>query len=437
MGALTRLLNRMLTLVGREKVKRIINLNLRAATLVSKFALIFFMAKYLDAKDVGVYGLVAATIGYAIYLVGFEFYNYSTREIIGSDPDLLFGYLKDQVVLYALAYVLVFPLIVFFFSSGFISIKYIYWFGFLLVVEHLAQELNRVLVAVSQQMLASAVLFVRSGVWGLLAILVMFLSPTSRNLNFVFALWFSGCVLALFMGFWGLRSYSSRSFFKPVNWLWIKKGLRLVWPLLIASLCIRGIFTIDRYWIERVAGLDVLGAYVLYIGMATAVLSFLDAAVIVFFYPKLILFAKSSDYHQFSISMRGLSFNVIGFTLFLSVACYFFGWGMALWLDNVVYVEYFYILKWLILAMALYAFSMIPHVGLYALHKDSHIFFSQVGGFVVFLVSYFSMRMANVDGVSAVLWGMCNAFAMIFLWKSLAYGFGFRLIKKEGCGAKA
>ncbi|WP_157061561.1 oligosaccharide flippase family protein [Pseudomonas sp. P97.38] len=430
------MLNKVLSLVGCEKVKRLINLNIRAATLVSKFALIFFMAKYLDAKDVGIYGLVAATIGYAIYLVGFEFYNYSTREIIGSDPDLLFGYLKDQVVLYAIAYVLVLPLVVVFFSHGFIAFEYIYWFGFLLVVEHLAQELNRVLVAVSQQMLASVVLFVRSGVWCLVVILAIFLWPKMRNLNFVFLLWFLGCLFALFIGFWGLRSYSSRSFFKPVNWAWIRKGLRLVWPLLIASLCIRGIFTIDRYWIEQVAGLDALGAYVLYIGMATAVLSFLDAAVIVFYYPKLILLAKSYDYRQFSASMRGLTFNVVGFTLFLSVACYFCGWGMTLWLDKIVYVEYFYVLKWLILAMALYSFSMIPHVGLYALHKDSHIFFSQVGGLMVFLVSYFAMRMANVDGVTAVLWGMCNAFVMIFIWKSLAYVFCFRLIKKDGCDVK-
>jgi O-antigen/teichoic acid export membrane protein len=348
----------------------------------------------------------------------------------------LFGYIKDQLVLYSIAYVLVAPLTVVFFSTGIISIEYVYWFGCLLVVEHLAQELNRILVAVSKQMLASVVLFVRSGVWCLLVIVVMFLSPDSRNLNLVLLLWFLGCLFALVLGLWSLRSYSFNSFFKPVNWLWIKKGLRLMWPLLIASLCIRGIFTVDRYWIERVAGLDVLGAYVLYIGMATAVLSFFDAAVIVFYYPKLILSAKNGDTHQFSSVMRGLTLNVVGFTLFLSLACYFFGWGMVLWLDKSVYVDYFYILKWLILSIALYSFSMIPHVGLYALHKDKQIFFSQIGGLVVFVMSYLVMRAAKVDGVSSVLWGMCNAFAIIFVWKTLAYIFGFGLIKMDGCDAK-
>ncbi|AXA54960.1 hypothetical protein ACNT2N_13025 [Pseudomonas thivervalensis] len=434
---LIRLLYEMLTLIGRENLKRLINLNIRAATLVSKFALIFFIAKYLDAKDVGLYGLISATIGYAIYLVGFEFYNYSTREIIGSDPGLLFGYIKDQLVLYVIAYVLVAPLTVVFFSTGVIPIEYIYWFGCLLVVEHLAQELNRVLVAISKQMLASVVLFVRSGVWCLLVIVIMYLSPGSRNLNLVMVLWFLGCLFALIIGLWSLRSYSFLSFFRPVNWSWIKKGLRLMWPLLIASLCIRGIFTIDRYWIESVAGLDVLGAYVLYIGMATAVLSFLDAAVIVFYYPKLILSAKDGDAHLFSSTMRGLTLNVVGFTSFLSLACYFFGWGMVLWLDNSIYVDYFYILKWLILSIALYSLSMIPHVGLYALHKDKHIFFSQIGGLGIFVMSYLVMRIAKVDGVLSVLWGMCNAFAIIFVWKTLAYVLGFGLIKVDDCDAKA
>jgi hypothetical protein len=99
-------------------------------------------------------------------------------------------------------------------------------------------------------------------------------------------------------------------------------------------------------------------------------------------------------------------------------------------------VDYFYILKWLILSIALYSFSMIPHVGLYALHKDKQIFFSQIGGLVVFVMSYLVMRAAKVDGVSSVLWGMCNAFAIIFVWKTLAYIFGFGLIKMDGCDAK-
>jgi hypothetical protein len=52
---------------------RLINISLRGMTLVSKFLLIFFLAGFLEPKELGLYGLLAATIGYSMYLLGFEF----------------------------------------------------------------------------------------------------------------------------------------------------------------------------------------------------------------------------------------------------------------------------------------------------------------------------------------------------------------------------
>ena len=69
----------------REHVVRVANITLRGMTLVSKFVLLFFLAKFLQASEVGLYGLLSATIGYALYVIGFEFYNFSTREMIGED----------------------------------------------------------------------------------------------------------------------------------------------------------------------------------------------------------------------------------------------------------------------------------------------------------------------------------------------------------------
>ena len=66
------------------KVLRVLNVFLRGMTLVSKFSLIFVLAKYLDAAELGLYGLVVATVTYSLYLVGLDFYSYSNREIIKS-----------------------------------------------------------------------------------------------------------------------------------------------------------------------------------------------------------------------------------------------------------------------------------------------------------------------------------------------------------------
>lgn len=54
-------------------VTRLINLNLRTVTLLSKFALIFVLAKLLEPAEVGLYGLLAATVALGFMALGYDF----------------------------------------------------------------------------------------------------------------------------------------------------------------------------------------------------------------------------------------------------------------------------------------------------------------------------------------------------------------------------
>lgn len=75
---------------------RLINIALRGMTLGSKFLLIFFLARFLEPAELGLYGLLVATIGYALYLLGLDFYTYSTREILKRERNEWGGLLKNQ-----------------------------------------------------------------------------------------------------------------------------------------------------------------------------------------------------------------------------------------------------------------------------------------------------------------------------------------------------
>ncbi|QSB41468.1 hypothetical protein JTY93_08970 [Pseudomonas hygromyciniae] len=100
-------------------------------TLISKFVLIFFLAKFLQASEVGLYGLLSATIGYALYVVGFEFYNFATREMIGENPKLWLGMIRDQLVLYLILYFVFFAIrtVCFFLTDGCLGrIFFGFWF---------------------------------------------------------------------------------------------------------------------------------------------------------------------------------------------------------------------------------------------------------------------------------------------------------------------
>ncbi|MGN6620788.1 MAG: hypothetical protein ACTHKR_06965, partial [Sphingomonas sp.] len=58
------------------------NVVLRFGTLGVRFIFVFFLAKYLDASSVGYYGLFTATITYALYFVGLDYYVFTSREIV-------------------------------------------------------------------------------------------------------------------------------------------------------------------------------------------------------------------------------------------------------------------------------------------------------------------------------------------------------------------
>ena len=89
---------------------RLLNLGLRSATLGTRFLFIFFLAKYLDPASVGYYGIFTATLGYAIYFVGLDFYTYVSREIVKAPADQRGKLLKGHAALSGLLYLALLPL---------------------------------------------------------------------------------------------------------------------------------------------------------------------------------------------------------------------------------------------------------------------------------------------------------------------------------------
>ena len=77
---------------------------LRGLTLTSKFLLVFFLAKFLEPRDVGLYGLLAAVVGYGIYFVGFDFYTYASRELISANPVDRSKIIINQIFFYLVWY---------------------------------------------------------------------------------------------------------------------------------------------------------------------------------------------------------------------------------------------------------------------------------------------------------------------------------------------
>lgn len=402
-----------------EFISRLINISLRAGTLVCKFMLIFFMAKFLSPDEVGLFGLIVATIGYSFFLIGFEFYTYSSRDLLGVGRSKWLPIIRDQWVFFAISYALFFPLLIIAFGTYFSSWQYVGWFSVLLFLEHTAQELNRLLVVMYEQFLASLVLFLRSGVWALLAILSMGYVDSVRNLDFVFMAWTIGAGIACALGMSRILLLDKSTWSKKVNWRWILRGVKVAFPLLVASLAIRGLFTFDRYWVESSVGLDILGAYVLFAGIAFSILSFLDAGVIAFLYPKVVAAAKENDELKFKKNMMELAVTLVLASVAMAIFALLISPYVLNWIGKEVYIDNLYLLQWLLLGVVIYAASMAPHIGLYAKHYDKTILYSQVVGLLVFFVG--CLVGVPMFGAIAVVLAMCLSFFVILVWKIVVY----------------
>src|SRR5690606_20238622 len=114
-------------------------------TLIGRFLLIFFLARFLEPAELGLYGLFSATISYALYLLGFDFYTFTTREVLRRERSEWGGLLKSQLGLSAVLYGVFLPLLVLIFVQGLLPWQLAGLFFVLLVLEHLTQELGRLL----------------------------------------------------------------------------------------------------------------------------------------------------------------------------------------------------------------------------------------------------------------------------------------------------
>jgi O-antigen/teichoic acid export membrane protein len=395
--------------------QRLFSVSLRGLTLASKFLLIFFLARFLEPLELGVYGLLSATVGYSLYFLGVDFYTYTTRELLKSDRGQWACMLKSQCALYFVLYILVMPFLGAIFYYKFLPVNTIFWFFVLLVLEHVNQELGRLLVAISEQLYASVLLFLRSGLWALLITCLMFFNPEMRSVDTVFFAWSLGGLAASLLGVYKIKAMNLSGWMDRVDWPWVVRGLKIATSLLLATLAVRGILTLDRYWFQELVGTEVLGAYVLFMGISMALMSFLDAGVFAFLYPSLISSFQQGNARAFRLSMKALLLQTVGLSIaFVLVSLLTIGPILG-WLDRPIYTVHRELFGWLLLATILFTSSMVAHYGLYAQGHDRPIIFSHVASLMLFALATwgFSQYWKQL----AVPLGLCVSFFFMACWK--------------------
>lgn len=254
---------------------RMLNVGLRSGTLGTRFLFLFFLAKYLDLASFGYYGLFTATVGYALYFVGLDFYTYVTRETLKTPKALRGRLLKNQIALSGLLYLVLIPNALVVLQRAGWPGHLVWWFLPLLLLEHFTQEEKpRLPSTLSTQITASLTLFMRQGSWAIVVVAWMTLDPGSRHLDTVMALWACAGVAAAVQGIWNIKQLQMGGWRALIDWYWIKKGISVSIAFLVATLSLQGFQTLDRYWLETLGSIELVGPYTLLIGVAGTLVTF-------------------------------------------------------------------------------------------------------------------------------------------------------------------
>ena len=398
---------------------RLLNIGLRGGTLALKFVLLFSLARLLEPADVGMYGLLAATVLFTAGVAGLGYSLYATRELAAADPGLRTPIIRDHALFCILAYGVVGPLSLVLFLTDTLPWTMAGWFFVLLVLEHAGVEMERILVAASRQLVASVVLFLRNGAWVVVAVPLLWTDPTLRTLDVVLVAWGIGAALAGLVGLAGIATIGAWDFSRAFTWSAVKQGLKIGLPLLVGSLALKGLVTFDRIWIDAIGGLEVLAPYVLFMGIANVVKAFLNSSVFPFCYPGLVRAVAVGDAARFRSGMISMTLQTVAVIVPVVVASLFLIHPLLDWVDRPVYTEYLPLFHWALAAVVLYAGGQVAQCGIYAHRLDARIVTGQVAGLGVFVVA--GAALTPILGVAGVPAALCTAYASMIVVNSLGF----------------
>ncbi|TPW24799.1 hypothetical protein FH712_07095 [Marinobacter nauticus] len=362
---------------------QLLNLGLRAVTLAVKFAFILALAVFLPPEEVGLYGLITVTVSYSIYFVGFEFYTFSTRDLVARPRSEWSRLLSNQLVFFGLMYVVVLPAFSIVFFLEMLPWSVMAAFIALVVLEHLSTELMRLLVAIEKPLLATLVIFIKQALWALCFAITMWLAPEFRNISDLLLFWIAGSALSILIGVGPLLKLDWKGALTKIDWRWIRAGAMIAIPLLLSSVAVRSLFTFDRYAFEALNSLALLGAYSVYMGVASAMLSFMESGVFVFYYPRMMKAYKEQNMSEFEHAYSKLAKQSAIWLTFLMVGAAIAGVVVFPMLKETIYYDNLTLFFAIIVAMAIFIVGYVFQYGLYTTTRDKSIIVANIAGLAV------------------------------------------------------
>ena len=330
------------------------------------------LPKKMQIADYGDLSLLTTTITFFIYLVGFDFYNYAHRDFINDDKKKivlkLFNQLFFNVALFALLF------IPFYISIYYNNLPYALLAYTLLFTEYFGQELYRLLILFSKPILANVIMFFRSSLWIIVLLLINNYNSHSIDIFEILIYWLSGNMILVLICITYIFNSEFIKFKKLyIDKKWIKKGFFVSIPFLLSTITLKIIELSDRYIIGYFYSNIEVAIYSFYANISNSLNVIVNTAVVIMIYPKLLSAFKEKNKDSIKQLIKLYKKEMFIF-LSISIPLLLLLLNPIInWIGKSEYATEVNTYVILLFANMFFNLSLIPHVILYALHKDSYI----------------------------------------------------------------
>ena len=180
---------------------------------------------------------------------------------------------------------------------------------------------------------------------------------------------------------------------------------------LIATICFKGLLTFDRYAIEALSSIEILGVYVFYIGVVMGAYNLLEPAIFSFLYPRMLQNYQMNRMIEYLKVFRELTLSTIVGCILLVPVIWFVVPIIIDWIDKPIYTNNSDGLALLILAGLAHTLGMIPHYALYAMKGDRWIVIAHISSIMIFFISLELITLEN--SIQTVALALLLAFSWI------------------------
>lgn len=338
----------------------------------------------MSFETLGLYNIVSVTVAWSVYVLGFEFYSYSLRHIVGEDTTLIARHVFNQLIFHVVGYGLLLicsPVLVVF---NFIPVALLHYFILITIFDQLSQECFRICVALERSQFANFIHFVKSGLW-VYPLLVLPLLKIPITIDLILGAWLAGTIGACFLGMVKLMNLKVLRFKNvSLDVPWIKKGLVVALPFLVISVAQLTMDFSDRYLIDYFLGKSDVGVYSFYYGIANVPTTLITSVLLAQYYPRIInIFKFHTAVSERKSVIRQFFFQCLGFAFVINIVillCIPFLLDFIGKRELMDHIDLFYLM---LVQVMVFSIQIVVQTILYARHEDKFLLYSAVAGAVL------------------------------------------------------